>query len=234
MPGMGLNLYEEPPVRTLQGSTWGGLGWRFDASDAAEIHELVAALSGQHDALKREALAITNKAVSGPYLTKLGAVQRQLSTIYRNASALAYKTKANFDSVMGVLTVAIPKTLSVMAPLIAADRRDPSGKTSTVMIKKSIEVTRAQQEERMRSFAMDPMAWLKRNAKDAGKGLSDLQWALFKEWLRVMWPWLLVGGGALGAFYFWPVIGKVLAHQRAQMARKPGDLLPGTTHQPGE
>jgi len=232
-----LNCNEDPPIRTFQGSTWGGMSWGFDASDAADIHAKVTALTAQHDALKREATAIPNKVVSGPWLVKLSAVEKQLSTIYRQASAAAYETKASFESVMQVLDVAIPKTLAIIAPLIAADRGDPTGKTSLVIVKdanKQREATAVASKEAWEIWD-DPKSWITKTVQEGGKGIRDAQWFIFKEWLKVMWPWLLIGGGVLGTFYFWPLISRFLLKRRAGLGGgvKAGMLPPGTVPQPG-
>jgi len=233
MPGMGMNLYEQAP-RTLQGDTWWGMGWTWEDSDAQLVRDAAVELLSQVDEIRRLIQQIPNQTTRPDYENRVNSIESMAKAKVQTANTTGYKNETAFKDVMKQLTVSAPTELNAMRPLIVADQQDPSGKTSGKLVESRLAQIQAEQKARAESFVVDPVGSITRTAESVGGSVRDVQSALFKEWLKTMWPWLLVGGGALATVYFWPVISRWLIAKRAAMARKPGDLMAGTQHQPGE
>jgi len=209
----------------------GLVGWYFGDEDRRQVIGACDTLAGAVADVRAEAEKISNASKKAPYIDQLNAIERQAATYRSSAEGGNIKSKVQLDQVLLYLGTAAPKALAVMRPLIMADQRDPTGATAEKMMKGQIEGIQKQQAEIMSSWYMDPEGWLKEQIEAGGKAVSGtlfgIQWSLLKG----LWPVLLLGGGIAALWFFGPALGLVA---KRLAGRVPGELPPGTQHQPGE
>ena len=209
----------------------GLVGWYFGDEDRRQVIGACDTLSRAVADVREEAEKITNATKKGPYINQLNAIDRQAATYRSSAEGGGIKSRVEMDQVLIYLGTAAPKALAVMRPLILADQRDPTGAMAEKMLKGQIEGIQAQQAEIMSSWYMDPSGWLQKQIEEGGKAVSGtlfgIQWSVIKG----LWPVLLLGGGIAALWFFGPALGLVA---KRLAGRVPGELPPGTQHQPGE
>jgi len=240
------NLYEQP-ARTSDvpmGTTVGAYDllsltpWSWYLSDE-ELQAVVAKadiLLAQIAALKAKAEKITGTGTrKANYISRL---DREAASVKAQVKSVKADTvvKQTYESAVEYLDICSPTALGVIEQQINADIADPSGNTSMAISQARIDQNEREAKARDSAWAIwdDPKEWIEKKIQEGGEGLRSAQWFLFKEWLKTFWPWVVIGGGALTAFYFWPWISRYMMAKRAA-AGKPAGLLPNNTrHQPGE
>ena len=235
------NLYEQPartsdvPVGTTLGARDWLLRWYLSEDERQDIIGRADELQAQVAELKERAGQIANATQRSGHIDRLNRINASILAIVKgvNRDEVARET---YEAAVKQIEVSFPTEITTLTGLINADIADPTGDTAEKMIQARLDQLSTQEKEREAAWAIwdDPAAWAKQKIEEGGEGLRDAQWFLFKQWIRTFWPWVVVGGGALAAFYFWPWISRYMLAKRAA-AGKPAGLLPNNTrHQPGE
>lgn len=216
----------------------GLVGWYLGPEDKQQILASANNLANAVADLRGEVAKISSASTRGPWEVRLNGIDKTIAAHRASTESGAIKTKLVFERVLAYLNVAGPREIATMRPLILTDQQDPSGASSNQAIKDAHARIAAENKARAESFAVDPYGAMKRAAEGALKAAEDAAAAVGKkaigfQWgvIKAFWPILLFGGGIAALWYFGPALG-VVAKRLA--GRVPGELPPGTQHQPGE
>lgn len=240
----------------------GLVGWYFGEADAQRLTQLVAVLRSM--IAEVQAIVPSLPAdLKGQYSDRLNAYSRTLDGILASVASKSV-TKASYDSNEKLLSVTWPRELVALKNLaqrdvatkgqattdkFEADRaaqaaRDEAIKTNPLV--HPIAAAQAAAESAYQSVLSAggtvleagkaaAAAALKAAEEVAGKAAdtaAGIQWKILKSF----WPFLAIGGGVAVIWFFGPALSVIFKGMMAKRlaGRVPGELPPGTQHQPGE
>jgi len=209
----------------LGGDHW--YGWRYEEADKVAAMTAAAAAMKAVDSLMLQVNALST-ATKIDYLNRLRKTSSQIQTYVTYLNTSTSVTQEYYTDIMKYLTVTAIKEVQILGPLVSADAKDPSGKTSSEMVSSRLDVIAQEQQAAAESIIMDPLGWAERSAATAGQTAWNVQVSILKG----IWPILLIGGGAVALWMFWPAIRRSINAGALQRGREPGDLIPGTMEQP--
>lgn len=222
--------------------------WYFGDAEEQKLTQLLASVRPMITEIRVIAAGLPDN-VRSVYVNKLDAFERELNGIQGNVTARTMTSSA-YDLNVARLTNSMPAELVALRNIAQRDAAT-AGQASAALAEQQRQAKIAADKALDTNILVHPMAAAQAAgvaALEAGKSAAqaaleaaetaagkvtdkatEYQWSLIKK----AWPFLVLAGGALVLIYFGPALGRI-ASRMVGSGRVPGELPPGTMHQPGE